>query len=303
MSMLDASLLEKLEHIARTIRNSPKPFGGIQVILSGDFYQLPPVPDRLSGISPRFAFESACWPDLFPFGQMKALTQVYRQRDDSFVKILERMRRGEVSNGDIETLQQCDRPVEYADGIEPVSLYPSKAEVANINAERLAMLTSPVQIYLSHDAAGVNSRAWPLTAEEATNLLDRNTIWAQELKLKVGALVMLVTNMSDGQLVNGSTGIVSDFLTLPEAHQAGVYVPERAFREGCSDKVNFPVVDFAPPAHLTTGGKKAKTIKALIPQMTVTVNNAQGGTEAARTQVPLVLCWGMTIHKAQVRAL
>lgn len=298
--MLDADLLEKLEYLGRRLRDSPKPFGGIQLILSGDFHQLPPVPDRLARTTPRFAFEAACWSDLFPSGQMKALTQVYRQRDDSFVKILERMRKGIVRQDDVLALRRCARPVEYTDGIEPVSLYPSKAEVADINAKRLRELESPVQIFLSHDAPGTNSRGYPLTPEEATELLDRNTIWAQELKLKVGALVMLVTNMQDGQLVNGSTGIVSDFLTLSEAHTAGVYVPERAFREGPSDKVAFPVVDFAPPSHLSTGGKRAKVVRALMPQMTVTVNNAQGNVEASRSQMPLVLCWGMTIHKSQV---
>lgn len=301
--MLDAELLEKLEYLGRKLRNSSKPFGGIQLILSGDFYQLPPVPDRLADTTPRFAFEASCWPDLFASGQMKALTQVFRQRDDSFVKILERMRKGEVRTEDITALQRCARPVEYPDGIEPVSLYPSKVEVAQINAKRLKELESPVQIYLSHDAPGVNSRGYHLTPEEAKDLLDRDTIWAQELKLKVGALVMLVTNMQDGRLVNGSTGIVSDFLTIAEAHTAGIYVPDRAFREGPSDKVAFPVVDFAPPAHLSTGGKKAKVTRTLVPQMTVTVNNAQGDTEASRSQVPLVLCWGMTIHKSQVSSV
>ena len=228
---------------------------------------------------------------------MKALTQVYRQRDDSFVKILERMRRGETTAEDVRSLQQCNRPVRYPDGIEPVSLYPSKAEVASINAERLKLLETPVQIFMSHDLPGVRSSGFALTPEEATALLDRNTIWARELQVKVGALVMLVTNMQDGQLVNGSTGIVSDFMTLPEARAKSIYIPERAYRQGLSDRISFPVVDFAPPAHLAEG--KARITRALMPQMTVDVNNAQGGVEAARTQVPLVLCWGMTIHKAQ----
>lgn len=193
--MMDALLLEKLEELGRRLRRDDRPFGGIQVIFSGDFYQLPPVPDRDNNLPARFAFEADCWNTLFPTGQMKALTQVYRQRDDSFVKILERMRRGQIWEADIQTLKRCDRSVAYNDGIDPVSLYPSKIEVARINAAKLALLETPVQIFMAFDVPGRNSRGYNLTHAQASELLDRNTIWPKELQVKVGALVMLVTNL------------------------------------------------------------------------------------------------------------
>lgn len=284
--MLDARLLDKLEEIARRLRDSSEPFGGIQIILSGDFYQLPPVDRDDNG---RFAFEANCWPKLFPFSRMKALNRVYRQRDNTFIGILERMRRGQVLPADVAALKACDRPVTYSDGIEPVTLLSSKAEAASINDRRLAALTTPVQEFLSWDSPGVNSKGFNLSAEEAIEVLNRNTIWAQKLSLKVGALVMLVTNLQD-DLVNGSTGTVADFATLPEAYKRGIFVPERGMRDDPGHDVAYPVVQF-------------QHRRVLIPQMTVTVNNAQGGVEAARCQIPLILCWGMTIHKSQGQSI
>jgi ATP-dependent DNA helicase PIF1 len=125
VSMMDGAFLDKLEQIGRAIRDDPRPFGGLQVILSGDFYQLPPVGDEnpLTGRKEyTFAFDSKCWPALIPEANMLALTQVYRQRDHAFVKILEGMRKGYVSPEGMEKLQQLDRKVVYDDGIEPVEL-------------------------------------------------------------------------------------------------------------------------------------------------------------------------------------
>lgn len=71
--------------------------------------------------------------------------------------------------------------------------YPSKVEVNNINTARLAALTTPLQQYISSDVAGTNSKGYRLTQGEATDVLNRNTIWVEELHVKTGAMVMLVT--------------------------------------------------------------------------------------------------------------
>lgn len=66
-------------------------------------------------------------------------------------------------------------------------------EVANINSTRLAALDTPLQQYVSSDIPGTNSKGYNITEDQATEVLNRNTIWPQELSVKVGAMVMLVT--------------------------------------------------------------------------------------------------------------
>lgn len=73
------------------------------------------------------------------------------------------------------------------------SRYPSKAEVARINDARLDALTTPLQQYSSADSPGVDSKGYTLTPGQATEVLNRNTIWPQHLHVKKGAMVMLVT--------------------------------------------------------------------------------------------------------------
>lgn len=134
--MIDARLFDKLEWLAQKLRNSSKPFGGIQVrvallqlpsmtsrqvILSGDFFQLPPIAKQ-DGPASKFAFEADCWPRLFGRANMLALTRVFRQKEDSFVRILEGMRKGRISGEDTAVLNKCDRQVLYDDEIEPVGL-------------------------------------------------------------------------------------------------------------------------------------------------------------------------------------
>lgn len=77
--MIDGNFLDKLDQIGRRIRFSDRPFGGIQVIMCGDFHQLPPVPDR-EGPPMKFAFEAACWDKMFggSSGAQQALRTVFR---------------------------------------------------------------------------------------------------------------------------------------------------------------------------------------------------------------------------------
>ena len=82
VSMLSGQMLEKLEQIAREVRYNEKPFGGIQIVLSGDFLQLPPVKSQDN----KFAFEARCWTALI--SKSVELTQVFRQKDGSFVQML-----------------------------------------------------------------------------------------------------------------------------------------------------------------------------------------------------------------------
>lgn len=133
--MVDGALFDKLEEIGRRIRGNDKPFGGLQacpfdallvstdpqIIVCGDFFQLPPI-SRPGEPDYKYAFEGEAWPKIFPRDNMSGLTRVFRQKDDTFVALLERMRKGRVTPADQVTLKRCDRKIVYADGIEPVGL-------------------------------------------------------------------------------------------------------------------------------------------------------------------------------------
>jgi hypothetical protein len=100
---------------------SPCPVADNQLIVSGDFFQLPPV-SRPGEPDYKFAFEATCWPKLFPRENMSGLTRVFRQKEDDFVKLLEGMRKGIVRPQDTALLAKCNRQIKYDDAIEPVGL-------------------------------------------------------------------------------------------------------------------------------------------------------------------------------------
>ncbi|RXK40277.1 hypothetical protein M231_02391 [Tremella mesenterica] len=294
ISMIDGKLFDKLEEIARKVRNNNKPFGGLQLIVSGDFFQLPPVA-KPEDPPFKFAFEAKSWSKCFPRENMMALTRVFRQKEDVFVRLLESMRKGHVSMEDTKLLRTCNRVVEYTDGVEAVGLYPSKNEVETINRQRLAALNTPLQEYLAHDAPGVNSKGYDISQADATAILDKNTIWVKELSLKVGALVMLVTVSHNTEMMTDSIGKITDFMTLSEASSSGVYLPPRAAQVNAAPHVKWPVVEFVPSKYATN----RIATKTIIPQMCVDVLNAMGTVEAERHQIPLILAWALTIHKSQ----
>jgi ATP-dependent DNA helicase PIF1 len=137
VSMLSAELFDKLEWLGRQIRRNDEPFGGLQVstelqgchsspdhsqiILSGDFFQLPPV-SKQGQPEALYAFEAKSWDSVLPAGSLVSLTKVFRQADSHFVDLLDSLRRGTCSNAELAILSRCDRVVQYDDGIEPVSL-------------------------------------------------------------------------------------------------------------------------------------------------------------------------------------
>ena len=93
------------------------------MILSGDFCQLPPVPERRNGVSipPTFAFDAETWSGCV--GAPITLTRVFRQKDQAFVDMLNAMRFGEMDGSAIEEFNKLSRPVTYTDGIGPTQLY------------------------------------------------------------------------------------------------------------------------------------------------------------------------------------
>lgn len=314
ISMLDGRLFDKIEEMARIIRDMDEPFGGIQLVLSGDFFQLPPVPDSDSTtrIASTFAFEAKSW--LRCVGPPVFLETVFRQKDTSFVSMLSALRLGVLSEEQISRFLALQRDIKADDGIEPTELYPLKREVNKCNQERLARLESAEAEFEAMETRGSNIFGQPISAYAAEALLEQLTV-PRKLKLKVGAQVVLLRNITQGptRLVNGSLGKVVDFINTGEAlkkhleiaepdprrdgDEMSSEVPSRGtffpLNEGVVFKKNeqYPLVKFS-----------SGTTLLCIP-LQFEVQGLKGNTEATRTQVPLALAWAMSIHKSQGQTL
>ncbi|KAF8007778.1 hypothetical protein BT93_K1699 [Corymbia citriodora subsp. variegata] len=127
ISMVDAELFDDLECIAREVRESDETWGGIQLIATGDFLQLPPIPRNES--TKQFAFEADCWQSSFDL-QIE-LTKVFRQSDERLVKVLQGIRKGEISPDDWEFLEESCASDEPDPSV--VRLYPRNEDVNEVN--------------------------------------------------------------------------------------------------------------------------------------------------------------------------
>lgn len=204
ISMLDGELFNKLDKIAQSIRSNSRPFGGIQLVLVGDFYQLPPVTADENG----FCFESDSWNDARIVKCQ--LTEVIRQKNDNeFITILNSIRIGNCTTEIENALEKCHVSVKSppTDGIIPTKLYCINRDVDRENEIFLERLPGDI---VTSKAIDVFNASTPVSAEtKLVEMLNKKTHLV--LPLKVGAQVMLTKNMADHNLVNGSRGIVIDF--------------------------------------------------------------------------------------------
>lgn len=120
VSMVDGELFDKLEGIARAMRNNGRPFGGIQLVVTGDFFQLPPVPDFDSKHKDiKFAFDAGTW--CTSIHHTIGLTQIFRQKDPIFANMLNEMRLGKITENTVKTFQSLNRNI-ASDGMEATEL-------------------------------------------------------------------------------------------------------------------------------------------------------------------------------------
>lgn len=198
VSMLDGDTFEKIEFLARKIRKSELPFGGLQVIFCGDFLQLPPVAPRGSDV--RFAFESEAWNRVVK--KTFVLHQPFRQKNPEFVKVLNEIRVGKVTSDGIELLKTCaDR--EFPDTeIKPTKLYPHRHAVQIENNKNLQELKGELRVYTATDSG----------EEPFLSQIKRHCCAPQVLEIKKDAQVILLKNLDiENKLVNGSRGVVIGF--------------------------------------------------------------------------------------------
>jgi ATP-dependent DNA helicase PIF1 len=205
VSMLSAEDLEKYSAVmCAGLRKSPHfPFGGKQVVMIGDFAQLPPV-FRQGHPDTRWAFESPIWAQLFPPANRVTMSQVIRQKDDAaFRSLLAEMRLGVLSPASREEIGKLQQPLPVVAGkLEPVYLFCTRAEAERHNEQRMRALPGAPTTFEAID--NIQSRF--LTSDKLDTLVRAQ----RTLQLKVGARVMLVANLDvERGLCNGSQGVVT----------------------------------------------------------------------------------------------
>ena len=197
ISMMHSYRLDMVDKVLRKVRQIEEPFGGIQVILSGDFFQLPPI-NRDSAEVKDFAFESSVWKRLAP--KICYLDRVYRQGNDKLLDILSEMRSGEVSEENMFVLQE--RIEENLPHDTPVTrLFTHNMDVDVVNTVELKGLPMPSKKY---------EMATSGTKADLRNLI-KYCMAQQVLELKEGAQVMFIKNNFREGFVNGTLGTVIDF--------------------------------------------------------------------------------------------
>jgi ATP-dependent DNA helicase PIF1 len=285
ISMMTPEFFEKLDEIGRAIRRTPnQPFGGIQLVLVGDFYQLPPVVRQdISGISVEtcFLFESPLWNELKL--ETHALTEIVRQKDPVFQEVLNQARRGELTKKSIKVLASR-MGLDYKDqAIQPTMLFTRRAQVDEINMSHLRKLTTERRTFKASTLFQPIESTKGLTEEDpfvkkAILKLDTDASYNAELTLAIGAQVMLLVNKPDLGLANGSRGVVTGFGPSTEEHSpasssvkvdAALLVPFVKFRNGLTIPIEHNTWE-VPDFH-----------------------------GVMRKQIPLRLAYAITIHKAQ----
>ena len=307
VSMLDPVFFEKVDHVVRALRNQRETvFGGVQLLLAGDFYQLPPVDrDRLIASSSvaTFCFQTQTWKDAVH--ATVELTHSFRQAGDhAFLELLNRARVGEYTLDDIDTLAgrlhvDLSATPRFR-GIEPTRMHSRRTNVDLINETKLNELdaTLPAESYsavISYEVApnqesgggasagasarnaGRDQRVQALQREVEKIQTYNNTPVKLELQLRVGAQVMLLWNLNtENGLVNGSRGVVVGFVA-PNGGGGGKPAGVRLR----------PVVKFA-----------RSQAEVVIEPHTWEYKVEAAGV-VSLTQMPLQLAWAITIHKAQ----
>ncbi|XP_017004119.2 ATP-dependent DNA helicase PIF1 [Drosophila takahashii] len=202
ISMVDGQFFEKIEAVARHIRRNDRPFGGIQLILCGDFLQLPPVIKADFGSAPsaspqqRFCFQSSAWETCIQC--VYELKQVHRQSDPEFVKILNHLRIGHVNDSITTRLAATSKQKIEGNGILATQLCSHTNDANSINESKLENLEGDKILFKADDSdAGM------------TKTLDQQIQAPSQLYLKVNAQVMLLKNINiSNGLVNGARGVV-----------------------------------------------------------------------------------------------
>ena len=207
ISMMSDKLFELLDLLGKKIRGNDKPFGGIQIIFSGDFFQLPPI--NKDG-DEKFCFTSNKWNETF--SNIHILTKVFRQSDKEFSKLLNELRIGKIRKSSLKLLESRVIPFDKTDNVIPTIILPHKTSVENINNREHNLLPdTKSKIFESKiihpKASDVSNYEIQRTCEL---YLKNNT----SIEFKIGDQVICNRNISE-TIVNGSRGVIIDIKEHP----------------------------------------------------------------------------------------
>ena len=285
VSMMSVKIFEVLDEIAKRARCNNLPFGGIQVIFSGDFYQLPPVSTPGDEDTEKYCFESRLWPQLFPLSSIVVLKKIFRQTDPLYKEILLQIREGHLSDKNDNILKSyLNREFDSSEynGCIPTKLYPTRYKTDNLNNsmfEKLEGHMNKFSIISKTNCETILETGQLLSLEQiqkCSNLpetvinyeiqqLQNNASYVDELLLKIGTIVMCTVNLDmDNGICNGSQGIITEFMY--------------------NNKGTFPIVKFA---------------NGQIRVMHYHFVQSDEYPCVAIGQIPLCLAWALTIHKIQ----
>ena len=272
VSMMTPELLEKLDAIGRRVRGRlSRPWGGLQMILCGDFFQLPPVMKGVeAGIgTARFAFDSSAWTamNLKPV----LLSKIERQTDTAFQRLLTEARVGELSAESIAILKSRQGLDWKSLKIRPTLLFSRNADVDSINDANLTALERPLRVFEAETLMVTPEDEAEMIApvprgevlERIITRMDADAPYSPHLELCEGCQVMLIVNRDiEAGLVNGSRGVVVGF-----RQQDSVPI------------VQFMLGDPVPIEHHVWDTNDSPYVK--------------------RQQIPLRVAYAVTIHKSQ----
>lgn len=265
VSMGDFEYFSTFNQVAQIVRNKRGvPFGGIQLVLCGDFFQLGPV--QRNRKETRFIFEDLVWNDMV--SNTVHLTEVYRQKNSDFVDMLHKIRVGDVTEDIVAKIKSTEKhELKNDNGIRPTILFCKNVDVDAINLTGLKQLETK-----EHKFPGTTY----YESDDHKKLYEKSFTLSDELTLKEGAQVMLIQNLDvPAGLVNGSRGVVT-----------------KIFEKGDDE---YPIggvqVQFANGI-----------LKTLMPfKQAFKDDNASmdDPDRAYRVQYPLKLAYALTIHKSQ----
>lgn len=195
VSMLDGKIIDMVDLVAKTIRQNTEPFGGIQVVFVGDFFQLPPVTRQ--GDQMRYAFESRGWEGARPM--ICYLTEQHRQEDEMLLGLLSSIRKNDTEEEHFTLLQE-QKEIGY-EGIEPTKLFTHNADVDAVNSQKLAELPGKVNVF---QMIGKGNKLMQQG-------LAKNCLSPERLELKEEAMVMCTKNNFEAGYVNGTLARVVEF--------------------------------------------------------------------------------------------
>ena len=294
VSMMSKKIFNILNEIGKRVRHSPLPFGGIQLVFTGDFFQLPPVGNNMNDPgSEDFCFESDEWYKVFAMENHIELNSMFRQKDQDYIDILNEIRRGELSEKNAQILEKyvgreyakSDNNILYT----PTKLFPTRVKTDytnNMMFNRLDEDEYHLELGVKTDCTvlldgGTNNknggktfsyeqilkcqRMTPQEREYEIENLKNNTPCEKILKLKKGSSVLCCANLDlDSGICNGSQGIIT---RIEERGEATII--EVKFTNGVTRVIE--------PHWWQSEEYPCIAIK----------------------QYPLLLSWAMTIHKIQ----